>query len=366
MLRDRAHRLLAVASEADADQEAVHRGVEAVIEAFQRSTREEVAEALAILAQAYTLAPSDGQTLVLTLAGSAVEHGADPGPLVAPTIEFLRRATPLALAFHRACAPRDLPDGDDGHEAFDRAAQQQAARLAGPAAAWEAVADLLAPLIAVLAASPDARAQGRVLADDLHEIGRYNDAASWLAPMLRVLHREPLLVIEPGTGLGLVGTMSGISINFQLQVLLMDVFPHPEAGGTLQSLARRPGGGSAQRRVSQEAADIARGNVAEQTGEVVAGSWNLFAWSAVQATGSLPDGQGPDATSHWIWHEGVPADIPLFEGYRVVLLGKASYARQFKAQRDFLGLRADVEVERLLAGGEAAAWVERFRRAPRG
>jgi len=48
----------------------------------------------------------------------------------------------------------------------------------------------------------------------------------------------------------------------------------------------------------------------------------------------------------------VPADIPLFDGYRVVVLGPASCARSFIPQGDFGGLRADIEVERVLSSNE--------------
>jgi hypothetical protein len=60
----------------------------------------------------------------------------------------------------------------------------------------------------------------------------------------------------------------------------------------------------------------------------------------------------------------VPADIPLFDGHRVVVLGSPSYARSFSAGRDFFNLQADVEVERLLTALEVNTWVARFSQAP--
>lgn len=80
---------------------------------------------------------------------------------------------------------------------------------------------LFVPVIAILSASPAARAQCRPSAAQMIELSQHNAGASWLNPILVVLDREPILVIEPDTGLGFVGRMSGISSNFQLPVLLM-------------------------------------------------------------------------------------------------------------------------------------------------
>jgi hypothetical protein len=39
------------------------------------------------------------------------------------------------------------------------------------------------------------------------------------------------------------------------------------------------------------------------------------------------------------------------------------HACEFASQREFLGLRADIEVERVLPAEEVNAWVERFSRS---
>jgi len=181
----------------------------------------------------------------------------------------------------------------------------------------------------------------------MNHLHAHNAGASWLSPMLMVLDREPILVIEPSAGLGLVGRMSGVSSNVQLHMLLMDIFPQADARNS--------------RRISQKVADIMRGNVAEQQIDPpVTGHWNLHAWTALRGTGRLSRDHNESSISHWIWNEGLPADIPLFDRYRVVVLGPPSYARSFAAQREFLGLRADIEVERLLPPDEVDAWVRRF------
>jgi hypothetical protein len=64
----------------------------------------------------------------------------------------------------------------------------------------------------------------------------------------------------------------------------------------------------------------------------------------------------------WIWNEGMPADIPVLDGHRVLLLGPASYSRQWKAQRMFLKLPARLTAD-LLSEDDVARWLERIEAA---
>jgi hypothetical protein len=56
----------------------------------------------------------------------------------------------------------------------------------------------------------------------------------------------------------------------------------------------------------------------------------------------------------------MPADIPKFEGYRVVLLGPASYPRTWGSQRTFLNLRARLDCEQRLSAEEVQTWLQRM------
>jgi len=349
MLVDKARTLLATADAGTTHDRARH-AAQNFIDTSRNASASDVRAALEILGGAYSLPYTDNLPLVLAIAGGLVERGADPAPLVAPAVEFLQRLTPLAIEFHQACVAEVPDDADDEDAAFAQAADRFRAQMPKPAEAWGMLEALYVPVIAVLAASPAARAQGHPLAQQMAELEAYNAGASWLCPMLMVLDREPVLVIEPDTRLGLVGRMSGVSSNFQLHVLLMDIFPQSD-----------PRGG---RRISQKAADVTRGNVAEQQDDAgIVGCWNLHAWTALQGTGRLTNDHSPSATDHWIWNEGVPAHIPVFDGYRVVVLGPPSYERNFNAGRTFLNLRADIDVERPLTSDEVDGWVTRFSQA---
>jgi len=86
--------------------------------------------------------------------------------------------------------------------------------------------------------------------------------------------------------------------------------------------------------------------------------WNLYTWQAVKPDLTLPSGQ--TATEHWIWNEGKPADIPLFEARRVILLGPAAYIRTWSAQRTFAAMQPELRIEAILTRDEIQGWLERM------
>jgi len=161
--------------------------------------------------------------------------------------------------------------------------------------------------------------------------------------MLAILFDEPIVILEPATGLGVEGTISGIADNFQLNTLIMDQFPNPDGAP----------------RVSQAAAGNARGLGDQQTEEVLTGAWNLCNWQAME-----PDGAISVETDFWIWNEGNPADIEVFDGARVVLLTDPTYPRSWGAKRVF-DMPASLEITRELASEEVVQWVSRLQNAPR-
>ena len=88
--------------------------------------------------------------------------------------------------------------------------------------------------------------------------------------------------------------------------------------------------------------------------------WNLHTWQAIQPGTKLPDPNDYSASKTWVWNEGSPEDIPVFEGRRVILLGPPSYPRSWRSQRLFDKLPAQMQVERKLAKDEAKDWLQRM------
>jgi hypothetical protein len=140
--------------------------------------------------------------------------------------------------------------------------------------------------------------------------------------------------------------MSGVVENFQLNVLLMDVFPRS--------------GFLARRRVSKQVADIARGLGPQQSDDTVTGVWNLYTYQAIGLDLTLPSPSDYNASACWVWNEGSPEDIPVFEEHRVILLGPASYSRSWRSQRMFDKLPASLDIERQLSKNEAKDWLKRM------
>lgn len=163
--------------------------------------------------------------------------------------------------------------------------------------------------------------------------------------MLATLDDEPIVVIEPGTMLGFLARISGVVDNFQFHMLLMDQFPFAAPSSP---------------RLSAASAAVARGEGPQAIDETVVGSWNLSSWHSIGPGPALPDGANRNASRHWIWNEGKPADIPLFEERRAILLGPPSYQRSWRAQRMFDRLPARLGVERCLGRDEASAILERM------
>lgn len=295
---------------------------------------------------------------VALMCGALVEDGFDPRTFAEPLMARVAVLLPLAAALADACRAQ-LPEEDEGvdpetdeddedepDDSFEQAREQLAAAMPREQAAWDALRTFWRPAVVVLSLDPQLRAAHRALREPAARIAEYHEAGHWLQQLLSVLNDEPLLVIEPARRLGILGRMSGLVDNFQLNTLLMDVFP-----STSRLVLRR--------RVSQRAAKIARGIGPQSTNDTITGAWNLYTWQAILPGLVLPEPAAPDV-DHLIWNEGTPEDIPLFEGRRVVLLGPASYERFWTSQRTFDKLRAGVELERQLTPEEIAAWLQRM------
>lgn len=143
-----------------------------------------------------------------------------------------------------------------------------------------------------------------------------------LAYALLVLDDEPLVALHRASGTGYLLRLSGIGDNFQLHTLLADALI---GGGHVEGHAPS----------SQEAA-VCR----ETPGQVdTVGSFDLVA----------PDGE-------IIWNEGAPADIPVVDGVRLLVLDEPSYRRSWPAGRFFPGMRGDALLERPLDPEETERW----------
>jgi hypothetical protein len=165
--------------------------------------------------------------------------------------------------------------------------------------------------------------------------------------LLQVLEDEPLLVLHPGQQRGYRVRIHGCVDNFQMQTLLADALVGEPDAGWLSGARPDP-----------RVAAAARDQPAVADTPVAQASFNLWTWRGLQVDGTLPEGMA--GAEFWIWNEGIPAEIPAYEGLRIVLLGPPPYARSWNAGRCFEGLEAGVHVEKSLGREEVVDWLNQL------
>jgi hypothetical protein len=257
------------------------------------------------------------------LAGAVVEIGADPKDF--PPAVFNELAEMLAEV------PPAAPEGDEE-------ADEDPFELPEHFYPYEQAA------MACLSRSAELR---RTLPQKplmLSRIHRYSERYGFLGKMLSVLDDEPALVVDAPTGRIWRCRLSGIADNFQLHTLVLGAF----AGGLIK------GDALTKELVASQASGPP---VASAT---ISSRWQLASWPALRDAKFAEQSN----TAHWIWNEGVPADIAVFEGQRVIAIAPATMTRSWGAQRVFQGMAGRLAVETQLPGGEAAELLGRMMSAP--
>ncbi len=87
--------------------------------------------------------------------------------------------------------------------------------------------------------------------------------------------------------------------------------------------------------------------------DYVAGSWDLYTWRAAPFLAK----DEPVPSDFWAWGEGVPNDIPTFEGERVIFIAPPSYERSWSLARTFSALRPSITVANELSRAEMLEWL---------
>lgn len=305
-----------------------------------------------------------GKQILLLALGAVVESGAPP-ELAWPAIshdlrDILDRATKYTQQCLDACDEFHIPD---------------AVRDAGPeiskknpkgAEAWEALASRCLSAVACLSRSSQLRkkeqASGAIIeaTKGLYELV---EEVTFLSQIIRLIDDVPLLVIHPESRRGFRLAMNDCATNVEMYVLAMDAIVGDPAKGFIKG--PRPGARALKVLHDPDHAP-------EKTPEVKV-PWHTVAWIGLGPDGALP-ASVPDEHQNWVWLEGVPAEIPLFEGERVVLFTKPLMARTVEVEPAFealyprMKLKSKVsapEVDRLLAKMGKAAVKEAAKYAAR-
>ena len=280
--------------------------------------------------------PIGPRPMLAMAAGFCVERGADPVVCAEPILDGLRRDLLDAREFARRWtatgeAEDELPEPDvkiidDALLGRLDADSYQATRLA---LAWCSVQQWQPPALAVLCRSAEVRRRHASAifpaCRDLETLDRHD--LKCLAYALAVLDDEPLVVLHMPTGTGFEIRIGGIGDNFQLHTLLAHVLV---GGGHVPGTP--PSAESVRLATDPEPA---RG----RTGIIATGAFELL----------TPNGAR-------IWNEGLPDDIPVVEGRRLLVLDEPTYQRSWNADRFLPHLPGTAQLTRVLTADETRTW----------
>ncbi|RFS86121.1 hypothetical protein D0T12_05700 [Actinomadura spongiicola] len=295
-----------------------------LMEASKTAPPAEMNDAMPRMAEGIAEAPANLAGWLAIISGAWIETGADPviaGLAVVQRItDVISGALTFANAWEEAAGgkpPPDMHEEKPSQHIFDTITPRLGERAVGAMLAWFALPQFTMAGCTVLQMAPSIRAG---LADRDFRALAAGEAAEYLPQMdhfhalLRVLDDERLLVLDRESRKGWTVTIGGIGDNFQLHILL--------AG----ALIGRPDGLPGDRPAPEIVACFLDADVPPGP-PVISSPWNLV-----------------DAHGEWIWNEGVPADIPVVNGTRVIVIDPPSYERSFPAGRRFPLMPATLQV----------------------
>ncbi|MFL9658669.1 hypothetical protein ACJ7VE_33700 [Streptomyces sp. PB17] len=287
------------------------------------------------------------------LAGALVEWGGSPLPLVdvlprrATEAMMLNAAVPSL--WESATRGRPLPEPESANlselvraltrrpwyrRSIDESKKEDLIRVS---MAWFDMEDWLKSLIAVMvddefrSAVPDkVKAE---LCQYAATVSERSQRATWVAVLANVLDGEQVLVVDPDSRRGYVLTMSGISDNGQLYILLADRLIGDPGDGWVAGI-----------RPSPQWVDAA-----------TSGSPYLTSSAPARTSFTILDGYGNEVSA-----DGVPADITLLNGVRVLVLSPVRRQYVLNAGRMFERMRPTLSLKGILQPAETAEWFARL------
>jgi hypothetical protein len=279
-------------------------------------------------------------------AGSLVEAGSNPEAALDAIFERLPDIFAQARSVLNICAALARATGANPDNQEPSALLNQ---FAPDPTVWEHVSLACLGAIAMLSRARDARARllpAPALLEQAKQFASINSEAGFLTRMLQVFDNQELIVLSPQHRRGYRARITGVADNFQLHALLAGALVGPVEEGLLPECVgstadRNPvPGRPLDRRVLGRIRD-------EPFGMNEPGMWSflqLWSWRAIQPDGTLP-ADAQKNRDHWIWNEGIPADIPAFDGQRIVLISAVPFVRSWNTGRMFDGMIAWCMVE---------------------
>ena len=192
------------------------------------------------------------------------------------------------------------------------------------------------------------------------DLQSFQEQAKFLKELCAILDDEPIVVLEPHNGRGFTARITAIPDNFTLHTLLMDVVPRAF--------------GEATNLTATSLGVVLGYDPIKDTQDVITGQWTLYTALAVDPDGVLPNATNDDDLMKqlafkanklnfplYIWNEGIPADIPSVDGFRVVLLGhKPKLKPMWHAKRIFQAIRSSIFDVQVLSPEVYTTWMAKL------
>jgi hypothetical protein len=356
-LAEQADDFIAILSAEQSEVEAAQQAAQRLVESAHGARVEQLNDVVSHLAPAVSTLGISRAALLAITCGALVEQGASAEPIAAAVVARFKQAVLLALPFVEACIAEG---GDQAAEAaVKRFAPQVSERMPEEGRAFISLEWLSAATLAMLSRLKTVRKQVQADQQLTQAIGRFDQVGMELPcfrEMLSILDDEQIVVLHPALGRGYAVRIAGIGNNFQLHTLVEDALIGDVEQGWL------PG-----ERPSPEVAALAKDAPITDPDSLPSahGIFNLWNWTGLRPDGTLPNESQAAGKEHWIWNEGVPADIVRFAGTRIILIGPAPYPRGWGSGRFFPGMKGEFEVLRQLSTEEAYDWLDRIARAPK-
>ena len=304
----------------------------------------QLTEAIAELAPVLAVHPGGVFARLALVAGAYAEWGGSAQALAATTpavaLEALRWRARFSelwpnVSGGRAEPSRDqAPSMDEVGDAFHAAAGRLGLSKADAeviALSWFDTPHWIKLMITALCDREFRAVAGHrsEIAEAAARLGDDVPGAHWLPGLARVLDDEPLIVIDRHGTHGFRLTMSGVGDNYQLHTLLADRVIGDPARGLVPG--DRP-----------EPSWVAAATTAEPqrpADDLIKRRFRLF-----------------DGTGAYVYPEGVPADIALTEGTRVIVLHPPRGNMMWVSGRTYNQMVPELTLDQILSQEETAAW----------
>lgn len=314
-----------------------------VIQGFKPKDKAGTKSALAALGKAMKIADGRGEKVLLLVIGALVEAGASPEDAWPAVSYNLKQTLDGASRFAQACL--DKSDEFAVDDAVKRMGPTLQKKMKKEFAAWDVLRSRCLSAVACLARSSELRHLARASKENLiaaaYPLEDAVEAVTFFSQIIKLIDDVPLLVLHPDSRRGFRLVMNDVTTNLELFVLLLDTLIGDPAKGMLPGT--RPNA-KAVRMIKDP--DYAPKNPPE-----IKVFWNMVGWTGVLEDGTLPDPQS-DAHAYWVWVEGVPIEIPIFEGERVILMQPPVMKRGYDVEPAFSALTPRMKLKSKVSGAE--------------